>query len=79
MTAFGIALIVIGVALICGGLILRLLRPGVSRREPVVAFKEEDRAQRSAMANVRPRLDEIEKPYSHDQATNESGVSGSRT
>jgi hypothetical protein len=45
MSALGIALIVIGIALVCAALILR------PRRET-----EEDQAERG---NVRPRLDEI--------------------
>jgi len=48
MTALGIALIVMGFALVCAGLILR-------PRET----EEEDEAESGAMGNVRPRLDEI--------------------
>jgi len=68
MNVFGIALIVIGVALVCGGLILWLLRQSASRREPpehddglgemrviIDALEEADRA---AMTNIRPRLDQ---------------------
>lgn len=48
MTALGIALIVMGFALVCAGFILW-------PRET----EEEDEAESGAMGNVRPRLDEI--------------------
>jgi hypothetical protein len=72
MTALGIALIVIGVALVCAGFVFWHL---ASRTEPaddrvgsdgpgdlralIDALQEQDQADRGAMSNVRPRLDEI--------------------
>lgn len=72
MTAIGIALIVIGVALVCAGVVFWHL---ASRTEPadnlvgddgagdlralIDALQEQDQADRGAMSNVRPRLDEI--------------------
>jgi hypothetical protein len=63
--ALGIALIVIGVALVCGGLILwhRATRTnpadaddGGDLRALIDALEEADQ---DAMSNVRPRLDQI--------------------
>jgi hypothetical protein len=72
MTALGTALIVIGVALVCAGFVFWHL---ASRTEPaddrvggdgpgdlralIDALQEQDQADRGAMSNVRPRLDEI--------------------
>jgi len=72
MTALGTALIVIGVALVCAGFVFWHL---ASRTEPaddrvggggpgdlralIDALHEQDQADRGAMSNVRPRLDEI--------------------
>jgi hypothetical protein len=69
--ALGIGSLVIGVALVCGGLIMW---PRASETDPaapddglrgmravVEALEEEDRAaERGAIANVRPRLDSFE-------------------
>jgi hypothetical protein len=68
--ALGIALIVIGVALVCAGLILWPRAPHADPAAPdddglrgmraiVEALEQEDRAERDAMTNVRPRLDQI--------------------
>jgi hypothetical protein len=72
MTALGVSLIVVGFALVCGGLIMW---PRASETDPaapdddglrgmraiVEAIEEEDRAaERGTMANVRPRLDSFE-------------------
>jgi hypothetical protein len=65
MTVLGIALIVIGLALVCGGLIVwhRASRTGPAEpddagelRAIINALEEADQA---TMANVRPRLDQI--------------------
>ena len=68
MTALGIALIVIGITLICSGLIMWPRVPQADPAAPddglrgmrsvVEALEEEDRAaERGTMTNVRPRLD----------------------
>jgi hypothetical protein len=66
--SLGIGSIVIGVALVCGGLFMWLR---ASRADPtgsddvgelrtiIDALEEEDQAERGAMTNVRPRLDQI--------------------
>jgi hypothetical protein len=70
MTALGASLIVIGIALVCAGLILWPRAPQADPVAPddslsgmraiVEALEEEDRAERDAMANVRPRLDSFD-------------------
>jgi hypothetical protein len=55
MTALGIALIVIGVALVCAGLIFQ---PPASRTE------DEDQADAGSMADLLRRLDEGDKDSS---------------
>ena len=68
--ALGIALIVIGVALVCARLILWPRAPQADPAAPdddglrgmraiVEALEQEDRAETDAMTNVRPRLDQI--------------------
>jgi len=78
MTALGVSLIVVGFALVCGGLIMW---PRASETDPaapddglrgmravVEALEEEDRAaERGAMANVRPRLDSFEDEKGDEQ------------
>jgi hypothetical protein len=55
MTALGIALIVIGAALVCAGLILR---PRTSRTEETSQTEEEGKAETGGMADVLERLNE---------------------